>query len=107
MLYENRDLAGDDLALVIEAAAIAFASQHLCIMYHVSFLRYAASPLIPYAMLIFYLVSHIVSAVFDLLIFRTSGTPSPGCPRGRLVVSSASVRCSGSERRAVQRKALA
>lgn len=32
VLHENRDLAGEDLSLVIEAAAVAFASQHLCIV---------------------------------------------------------------------------
>ena len=105
MLHENRDLAGEDLSLVIEAAAVAFASQHLCII--LSSLVFAAYPLMPYAMLQLYLVSHTISPVCDLLIVRTSGTPSLGCPRGRLVVSSASVRCSGSGRRAVQREVLA
>ena len=61
----------------------------------------------PYVTLKLYLVSHIMSAVCDLLIVRTSGIPSLGCPRDRLVVSSASVRCSGSERRAVKEKTLA
>ena len=31
MVYENRDLAGEDLSLLIEASADAFSSQYLCI----------------------------------------------------------------------------
>lgn len=54
-----------------------------------------------------YPVSHIILSIGDLLIVRISGIPSLGCPRDRLVVSSASVRCSGSGRHAVEEKASA
>lgn len=58
-------------------------------------------------MLELYLVSHIILAIRELIIVRISEIPSLGCPGGRLVVSSASVRCSGSGRHAVHKKASA
>ncbi len=48
-----------------------------------------------------------ISRIFEPLIDHISGTPSPGYLVGRLVVSSASVRCSGSEMHAVERRSSA
>lgn len=55
----------------------------------------------PYAMFERYHVLRIILTIVDLLIVRISGIPSLGCPRGILVVSSASGKCSESGRRAV------
>lgn len=60
--------------------------------------------LMPNSMIELSLVSHIISALCHLLIVHTFGIPSPGCPKGRLVVSSANVRCNGSGRRAVKER---
>ena len=70
----------------------------------VSFLIYAAFSSTRYTILERQLVLRVVLAVCDLLIVRISGIPSLGCPRGRLVASSASVRCSENGRRAMEER---
>ena len=70
----------------------------------VSLLIYAAFSSTPYAILERQLVLRVILAVCDLLIVRISEIPSLGCPRDRLVASSASVRCSENGRRAMKER---
>ena len=92
------------VSLLIRAAVVALTSQCDMHCFILSFLIHTASSSMPYAMLERFSVLRIILTIFDLLIVRISGIPSLGCPRGRLVVSSASVRCSESGRRAVGEK---
>ena len=104
MIHEDRELAKKDMLLLIVAAIVAFTSQYLCIAsFHHSWSMQLFHHY-PRPSLSACLSQRIFSVIRDFLIVHISGFPSRGCPRGTLVVSSASVRCSGSGRRAAEGK---
>ncbi len=101
---EIRDLAMRDLSLLIRAASVAFRCRYVSIA---SSHHSGSMPLVQRCRmpcLSAPLSLQTVPAVCNVLIVRISGIPSLGCPRGRLAVSSANVRCSGSGRRAVEER---
>ena len=102
MIHENRDLAMRDVKYSSERQLLP---SHLnTYRFVLSFPIYAAFSLVSHAMLECFRVLRDVSGTYDLLIVRISGIPSLCCPRGRPVVSSASVKCNESGKHAIEEK---